>query len=128
MPRFIGPVVARHVDKFDHTAVWPAGVPFPVVVEKGEARFDFETRGPWNTISSIKALAVEKGIGAVVVHGVRKLQNAHESSYVHEGRVSVEGETRRAFTSSQLFLVEGKLVDVAILYVCSPKETTKETA
>lgn len=105
------------VDQFDHTAVWPAGVPFPVEIKDGEARFNFETRGPWSIISRLEALAVSKAANGVTVYGVRSLLHPRESGYQHEGRVNVGGKNYRAFTSSQLFLVEGKLVSVATLYV-----------
>ena len=112
------PVFMPWVDKYDHTAVWPEGVPLPSGISGGERRFEIETTGSgWNLIRKIKALAVRKAEGGVTVYGDRSLNSPRESGYVHEGRVSVEGKSYRAFTSSQLFLVNGKLVDMAILYV-----------
>jgi hypothetical protein len=109
----------------DKTAVWPAGVPFVLPIVNGECRFAFETRGPWSLLVKLEGLAVEKTATGVRVWGVRALKAPKESGYNHEGRVNVGGETLRAFTSSQLFLVEGKLVDVGILYVCRPKVHAK---
>lgn len=110
------------VDRYDHTAVWPVGVEFPREIINGEVRFDFDTRGPWSILTKLEGLAIEKTETGVRVFGWRRLQRPRESGYGHEGHVSVDGETRRAFTSSQLFLVDGALVNVAILYVCKKKE------
>lgn len=119
-------------------AVWPAGEPFPVLLdEKGESRFKMKTWGSWGTVVSITGLAVSQEFprhegtprtpeeSGITVYGVRTMSNPKESGYNMEGRVSVGGRSHRAFTSSQLFLVEGKLVDVAVLHVC-PKETGEE--
>lgn len=112
-------VFAPFEDRYSPVAVWPTGRPFPAKIENGEARFDFATRGPWSALVKLRGLAVEKtDKGGVYVWGMRSLQKPRESGYVHEGTVSVGGKTRRAFTSSQLFRVEGKLVDVGVLYVC----------
>jgi len=116
-------IFAPFVDKYDHTAVWPSEEgAFPVDVSGGESRFEIETRGPWHQVSSVRGLAVTHFDDGVVVHGIRSLLNAHESGYDMEGRVSLGGKTYRAFTSSQLFLVNRKLVNVAILYVVPSKE------
>jgi hypothetical protein len=55
---------------------------------------------------------------AVTVWGFRNLDNAHESGYDYEGRVKVNGKRYRAFTSSRLITYRGKLVSMAILYLC----------
>jgi hypothetical protein len=116
------PIFCPHVDRYDHTAVWPNDVPFPAEIINSECRFDFETRG--SIMSRLTGIAVEKTENGVKVYGVRSLSRPRESGYRMEGRVSVGGESRRAFTSSQLFLVDGRLVDVGILYVC--KEATND--
>ncbi len=118
---FVGPVFAPYVSDTDRTAVWPAGTPFPAEIRNGEVRFDFETRGPWSVLVKLQGVAIEKTEGGVKVWGVRSLNKPRESGYNHEGVVSVGGKSLRAFTSSQLFLVSGKLVDVGILYVVRKK-------
>lgn len=118
------------VDKFDHTVVWPDGVPFPMKIENGEARFKLtQQSGGWGLLTAITGLAVSQKFGdgpgqplrpdqmGVTVYGVRTMNNPRESGYQQEGYVSIGGKKRRAFTSSQLFLVDGQLVDVAILHV-----------
>ena len=55
-----------------------------------------------------------------VIYGVRTLSDIRESGYELEGRVSINWKKHRGFTSSQLFKLEdGKLVDVAIIFVCN---------
>lgn len=108
-----------HASKHDHTLVWPAEVPFPApVAADGDVHFEIETVGMWHIVSKIRGVALEKLETGANVYGARSLLSPRESGHVHEGRVSVDGKTHRAFTSSQLFLVEGKLVNVGILYVC----------
>lgn len=97
-------------------------------IDAGERRGEIETRGPWNIISSYKALAVtatwkDIGISYDVVdeytlHGDRILSGAHESGYQLEGHVSIDGKKRSAFTSSILFeLPGGRLINVAVIHV-----------
>jgi hypothetical protein len=122
-PRFV-----PYADDFDHTPVWPSGVPFPVKIVDGEARHEMETRGMYGGVSKISGLAISKeyedrygqytetGKG-VMVYGKRSLNNPRESGYQMEGRVSIGGKNYSAFTGSQLFFVNGKLVDVGTLHV-----------
>ena len=86
-----------------------------------DVRFDLETRpGGWRPLKHVAGLAVDRG---GKVWGWRTLQNPQESGYVLEGKVSVGGQKVRAFTSSQMFMrADGSLCDVAILYLCRPKE------
>lgn len=108
---------------------WTTDMEFsPKVISAGEMRGHMETRDPWQSISKYEAIAMEHIASdethfshypdKAVLHGVRSLLNPRESGHVLEGTVSIDGKKRRAFTSSALFLVNGKLVDVAILYVC----------
>lgn len=108
------PILVPWADGYRSVASWPKGVPFPAPITNGEVRFNFETRG----LVKLEGIAVEKRDEGILVHGLRALTSPRESGYAHEGRVSVGGKRRRAFTSSQLFEVDGKLVDVGILYVC----------
>jgi hypothetical protein len=87
-----------------------------------EVRFDIETRGPWGVISRIAGLAIESD---GKIWGWRELERPRESGYAYEGYVNVGGKRFRAFTSSQLFeRADGSLCNVAVLYICKPKETT----
>jgi len=98
-------------------AVWPSGEAFPVECDGGEAKFEIETYGPVRSVATIRGLAVEKTGAGVRVHGVRSLQKLRPAGYEYEGTVSLGGSKRSAFTTTQLFVVEGKLVDVSVLYV-----------
>jgi hypothetical protein len=112
------------IDECDHTAVWPSDLPLPENCEDGERRFNIETSGSgWSIIRKITALAVEKHDKGVTVYGDKSLDNLKESGYVYTGRVSVGGVKRNAFTSSQMFLYKGKLIDLAILYICKEKQS-----
>ena len=103
----------------------PNDVFFPTEPER---HFEMESRGPWNIISKIRGLAVKvyrepedcgEDVLKVLIYGDRTLSNARESGYQMEGTVSIKGQKQRAFTSSKLFSTpDGKLCDVAILYVC----------
>jgi hypothetical protein len=104
---------------------WPDNVPFPYpeAVEKGEQRGTHTVSGPWGQVITYRALAVSHDTDrGITVHGERQLTRPTPSGYDLEGRVSIAGERRRAFTSSQMFEVQGKLVDVAILYVCKKEK------
>ena len=100
-------------------------------LEKGEKRFDIETRGPWGIISKLRGFVVEsvrsedkeknyrgEYTHAYVFHGFRSLLKPVQTGYQIEGKVSINGKRVRAFTSSQLIYVDNKLVDIAILYPC----------
>ncbi len=84
----------------------------------GECRGQMKTFGPWQIPVSYTALAEEKNEDTVVIHGFRTISRPKQSGYELVGQVSIEGKKRRAFTSSQLFSVDGKLVSVATIYVC----------
>lgn len=101
----------------------------PEAIQAGELRGEITARGQWQMPISYKALAVvydEKDTShygehyiTCKVYGMRTLHSVYESGYQLEGRVSIEGKIHRAFTSSIMFQTEeGKLIDVACLYVC----------
>ena len=131
-----GEIMTTKTATFKATREWPGStwhtdMPFPAeVIAAGEWRGEYETQGPWHTLSSYRALAVEQTDEnldtshyetyrtTAVIHGPRQLFNARESGYDLEGKVSINGEKLRAFTSTMMFEVDGKLVDVAIIYVC----------
>jgi hypothetical protein len=82
------------------------------------------TRGVWGVASSFKALCISAKFTKegytkceeITLYGLRKLSQIKQSGYALEGRVSIRGKKYTAFTSSQLFEVEGKLIDVAIIH------------
>lgn len=95
--------------------------------DAGEIRFDYTTQGPWSRIKSLRGLVISHPDGRdewghvkgrIVFHGERSMSNPREEGYGMRGRVSIDGKTRRAFTSSTMVkLPEGKLVNIAVLYV-----------
>lgn len=116
------------------TEIRPNDVFYPT---DSKQNLDIETHEPWGIVSKVRGLAVERitegtypNVGntlRVIIHGVRSLSNPRESGHQMEGRVSIDGKRRRAFTSSMLFrLPDGKLCDVEILYVCNGREAKQE--
>ena len=114
-------VTARYVDQYDHTIVWPEGMPWPTDIDEHQRHFTMtHYPGPWRLLRSIRALAVEKGPDGVILHGDRTMHDPRAEGYAQFGRVSIGGRMRRAFTSDQLVQgPDGKLYTFAILYVCS---------
>lgn len=98
-------------------AVWPDGEPFQVECVSGEAGFEIETYGMSRSVATIRGLAVRKEPQGVRVYGIRSLQNFRLVGHEYEGTVSLKGLKRSAFTSTQLFSVGGRLVDVSVLYL-----------
>lgn len=105
----------------------------PDEMANGEKRCEVKTLGPWQIVQSVKALAIEYTSDRsllskytpdycnthATLYGFRTLANAKQSGHDLEGRVSIEGKSRRAFTSSVMFrLSNGRLIDCACLYVC----------
>ena len=99
-------------------------------IQTGEVRGQLKTFGPWQLPVSYTALAISREYtpddrrrysaetDSVTAYGIRTLSAPRQSGHELEGRVSVNGIRRRGFSSSQLFEVDGKLVDVAIIHVC----------
>lgn len=95
-------------------------------IDKGEKRFDIKTFGPWQLQKSVTGLAVAKNknqdgvtTSEITIFGDRTMSKPEISGHDLYGKVSINGKRYRAFTSSQLFeLEDGRLIDVAILYVC----------
>jgi len=103
--------------------------------EVDEQRGELKSFGPWHIPVSYKAICMDtlyqKGdygqINPVnkTVFGIRTLTNVRQGGYELEGRVSIGGKKYTAFTSSQLFEVDGKLIDVAVIqarYTPFPKD------
>ena len=88
----------------------------------GEVRGEITSRGPWQIISTYKALAISGRTWEnepLKVFGMRTLSGCRESGYDLEGKVSIGGKSYRGFTSSVLFqMPDGKLVNVAAIHVC----------
>lgn len=96
--------------------------PTPEEIANGEIRGEITARGPWQTISAYRALAISGRTWdgePLTVWGMRTLTKAKESGHDLEGRVSVNGKSYRGFTSSALLqLPDGKLISVAAIHVC----------
>lgn len=82
-----------------------------------------ETVGMWHIIKSYKALCGSaiytkegfKPCTEQTFYGIRTMYNIRQSGHVIEGYVSVNGKKYTCFSSSQLFEIDGKLIDVAIV-------------
>lgn len=93
-------------------------------LNKSQIRGEIKTRGPWNLPISYKALCISakyetKFITVCTektVYGMRTLSNVKQSGYELEGYVSIKGKKYPAFTSSQLFEVEGNLINIAVIH------------
>lgn len=97
-----------------------------------DIRFETKHAGMFHKLVGVRALAVTdiaydtgKHTGCANTRriiGMRSLQNMRESGYQQEGRVSVDGKKYRAFTSDMLVTdASGRLINVAVLYVCMGK-------
>lgn len=80
-----------------------------------------KTIGPWNIVKSYKALTVsaifsENKVIQKTIYGIRTLTNIRQGGYELNGYVSINGKKYSAFSSSQLFRVEGNLIDVATIH------------
>ncbi len=105
-------------------------------IEKGEQRGETKSIGPWQIPVTYQALCTSNIFyrdtypvehGPLHVYGKRVLFDLKASGYQLEGRVKVNGVSRRGFTSTQLFeLPNGKLIDAAIIHACGAAEA--ETA
>lgn len=101
----------------------------PEQLAKGEARFEIETRGPWQLIVSVRGLCVSFDYEAdkaanhaqpqpLRIYGPRTLRDWRQTGFEGEGLVSVGGRKRRAFSSSKLFeLPGGRLFSAAVLHL-----------
>jgi hypothetical protein len=118
------------------------GVPMSAI--ESDMRGELKTIGPWQIPVSYRALAMSTvytdetramwsaQTDSKTVHGMRTMTQCHQEGYQLEGRVTVDGKSHRAFTSSQLFSVrmpDGtiKLVKMATIHVCiDDKEQTAQ--
>ncbi len=92
-----------------------------------EQHGDLKTVGMWSIPVSYKAIAVSSiwdkeqlpllsTRKETTIYGVRTMTKVRQSGYCLEGWVSIGGKKYSAFTSSQLFKVNGKLLDVATIH------------
>jgi hypothetical protein len=81
-------------------------------------------RFPFASIIKLRGLAMTPG---GKIFGMRSLTDMREDGYVMRGRVSIEGKKYPAFTTDRIFCnSSGKLINVAILYVCNIDPTNAE--
>jgi hypothetical protein len=112
---------------------WPDDKPLPEGTKDGERRLETEQeKGGWARLTSVRGLAVMSvaldntecyvSTQTYRVLGDRNLLSFRESGYQLEGRVSIDGEKRSAFTGSILVIKKDetgkdKLYDLACLHV-----------
>ncbi len=96
-------------------------------ITQDEIRGNLKTYGVWNIPVSFNSLCVSAKYGAKegsffesclekTVYGNRTMTNVRQSGYELEGYVSIKGRKYSAFTSSQLFDINGHLVNVSIIH------------
>lgn len=93
-------------------------------ITQDQIRGNYETFGPWGIIRSYEALCISNEydrsgtfpkIASTEIYGKRKLSNPKQSGYHLDGFVSIKGKKYRAYTSSILIEVDGKLIDIATI-------------
>ena len=116
----------------DPTWQIPANDLFNPPIAGEDVRAEIETRGPWQIVYKVRALAVldagadrshfEPYTNQLQIIGVRTLHGAREAGYCMQGRVKANGRSYRAFTSSILCQApDGKLCSVTVLYCCADR-------
>lgn len=115
--KIINPEVAIKLTKDE-------AVSLGIDITQDEIRGEVETRGPWNIVTGYRALCISNEyvntsmftkIASTEIFGQRQLSRPNESGYCLEGYVSIGGKKYTAFTSSTLFEVDGKLINVATI-------------
>ena len=92
-----------------------------------EQRGNLKTVGVWSIPVSFKTIAVSakyevpeghfsKCCTEKTVYGLRTMTNIRQSGYELEGYVSINGKKHSCFTSSDLFEVNGKLINVSTIH------------
>ena len=85
---------------------------------------EMKTTGPYQICKSFKALCLSKTydkskmyteVKEVVLYGLRTMSNPKQGGYELEGYVSIKGKKYSSFTSSQLFQVDGNLINVSTI-------------
>jgi hypothetical protein len=97
----------------------------PAEIEAGEKRFEMETFGVWNAVSSVTAPVMrstwsENRRTSAAIFPPRKAYSVKSSGYELEGRISLGGCRFAVFTSSVLFeLPDGRLIECAVLHTAN---------
>jgi hypothetical protein len=86
-----------------------------------QQHLNVEHFGPWQIVKSCKGLTqsskFESGRAIeTTLYGQRTLSQVTQGGYELNGYVSIQGKKYSAFTSSQLFNVNGHLIDVGIIH------------
>lgn len=95
---------------------------FGINPDVDEVRGELKTRGMWNVPVSFKALCSTAKFGKyssqteITLFGQRTMTDVRQGGYELEGRVSIGGKKYTCFTSSQLFQVEGRLINVDLIH------------
>jgi len=98
-----------------------------ILISDDDQQGELKTFGPWNIPVSFKTIAVSAKWGIIeghfsksciekTVYGIRTMTNLRQSGYELEGYVSINGKKHTCFTSSELFEVNGKLINVAVIH------------
>jgi hypothetical protein len=129
----------QHPLTFDLSSQWPSSViklteeqakQLGIDITADEIRGEMQTRGPWSIPVSYKAICVSIKRGVLpghysetvtekTVYGMRSLSGVKQSGYCLEGTASINGRKYKAFTSSELFEVNGRLINVAVIHACT---------
>lgn len=118
---------ARHVSETDHT--WIVDPNDVWTVPSDDVRFELTQRdagGGWKVTATVRGLAMDKD---GTIYGLRTMSDVQENGYFLDGRVSIDGVRRKAFTSDALFLdASGKLVKIAVLHVITTQPAEVEAS
>ena len=93
-------------------------------INQDQQRGELITSGPWGNPVTFKAIAVsskwDKDLiyrrTETTIYGVRTMGQIRPSGYALEGYVSIGGKKYTCFTATQMFEVNGKLIDVAVIH------------
>jgi hypothetical protein len=123
---------------FDMAQQWPSSTikltaeqatALGIDIAADEIRGELKTFGPWQIPVSYKAICVSMKRGTIpghysesvtekTVYGPRTLSQPKQDGYCLSGKVSINGKSYRAFTSSELFEVNGHLINVSVIHAC----------
>lgn len=95
-------------------------------IEAGEKRLESKHVGPWQICTSLRGIveraefdpnSISSRQKWVEFYSPRTMSAPKESGYQMEGRISLGGKKRSAFTSSILFeLPDGKLINCGVIF------------
>lgn len=104
-------------------------IKYGIDVEQDVQRGLLKTQGPWSIPVSYKALCISSIFGAnsfveqTTIYGTRTMHNIKQAGYGIEGVVSIGGKKYTAFDSSILVEVNGKLLNVAVIFARVKKQS-----